>query len=82
MKKVGPETSPTASAWPVQCIYMLKKVGPETSPRECTWSVPRITLMKKVGPEVYSSDCTAYIREKMWSRLTLPPVHDLYSLYK
>jgi hypothetical protein len=30
IKKVGPETSHTASTWLVQPIYMMKKDGPET----------------------------------------------------
>jgi hypothetical protein len=59
----------------------MKKLGPETSPTACTLPVQPTYLMKKVGPEIYPSDCTAYILEKMLSRLTLPPVHGLHSLY-
>jgi hypothetical protein len=54
MKKVGPETSPKASTWPVQPIYMMKNVGPETSPTASTWPVQPIYI--------YIYD------EKSWSR--------------
>jgi hypothetical protein len=59
----------------------VEKIGPETFPTACTWHLQRIYVTKKFGPEVYPRACTAYIRKKMWFRLTLPPVHGLHSLY-
>jgi hypothetical protein len=50
MKKVGPETSPTACTWPEQPIYATKEVGPETFPTASTWPVQSIYVLKKFGP--------------------------------
>jgi hypothetical protein len=50
MKKVAPETFPTAGTWPGHPIYMMKNVPPETS-RVSTWPVPLIYMMKNIPPE-------------------------------
>jgi hypothetical protein len=52
MKKVGPETFPTACTWPENSLSATKKVAPESSSTAYTWPVQPIYVMKKVGPEI------------------------------
>jgi hypothetical protein len=79
MKKVDPETSPTACTWPVDPIYMMKNVGPETSPKACTWPVQPIYMIK-VGPETSLTactiTCTSYTHEEEIGSRDFP-----YSMY-
>jgi hypothetical protein len=86
-KKLGrPETSPGASTWLVQPIYMVKNVSTETKPRVCTWPVQPVYMIKKVAPETSHTACTwtlqpIYMMKKLVPRLPLKPLHGLYSLY-
>jgi hypothetical protein len=60
MKKVGPETSPTASAWAVEPKYLMKKVGPQTSP---TAYIRGEKIWSKDFPYSMFLTCTGYIRD-------------------
>jgi hypothetical protein len=57
VEKIGQETSPTVSTWPVQLIFVTKKFGRGTSPIAVTWPGKPINVTKNVGPETSS---TAY----------------------
>jgi hypothetical protein len=72
-KKVGAETSPAVSTWPVRPIYMTKNAGPYDFHyslfKVCTAYINDEKCKSRDFPYSLYMACTAYIlEEKRWSR--------------